>query len=304
MTVGDGQLYGDNFLESGGVTPVPIPPGPTGRFRFGFPSNNPLLTIIASIIGHYSGVYPPAAWAGLFNVLGTRRYEMDIAQDESGKLSYLGTMEGVTTKDNNSQLSGAIGAMSTVDGKPTAKLKGSFDHKIDGIPGKSKGNANIPVEVINIGGIDSIAGTAGYSGKIGGVPFSDRNLPFQADAPQGTVGNLKKDWTLQLDIIGKQDARGRTYIVASAQLVLPNGDTIVFPEKTTHYSTKTGYSLSFKGGTNNTAIPPRVDKKTSILIKGMTLTKQGNVWQPTAGTITYKFFGQQGSGNLLDFYVP
>jgi hypothetical protein len=47
-----------------------------------------------------------------------------------------------------------------------------------------------------------------------------------------------------------------------------------------------------------------VDKKTSILIKGMTLTKQGNVWQPTAGTITYKFFGQQGSGNLLDFYVP
>jgi hypothetical protein len=115
---------------------------------------------------------------------------------------------------------------------------------------------------------------------------------------------LKTDWTLQLDITGKQDARGKTYIVASSQLVLPNGDTIVFPEKRTSYSTKNGYSLSFKGGTNNTVIPPRVDKKTSILIKGMTLTKQGNVWQPTAGSITYKFFGQQGSGNLLDFYVP
>jgi len=304
MAVNDGQLYGDNFLESGGVTPVMPPPGPTGKFRFAFPTNNPLLTIIASIIGHYSGVYPPAAFSGLLNVLGTRTYEMDIAQDESGKLSYMGTVQGVTTQDNNSQLSGAIGAISTVDGKPTAKLKGSFDDKVDGTPGKSKGTANIPVEVINIGGIDSVAGTASYSGKIGGVPFSDRNVPFQVDAPLGTVGNLKKDWTLQLDITGKQDAKGKTYIVASSQLVLPNGDTIVFPEKKTRYSTKSGYALSFKGGTNVTVNPPKVDKKTSILIKGMTLTKQGNVWQPTAGTITYKFFGQQGSGNLLDFYVP
>jgi hypothetical protein len=301
MAVGDGQLYGDNFSETGGVAPIAIAPGPTGRFRFGFPTNNPLLAIIASIIGHYSGFYPPAAWTGLFNILGIRRYEMDIAQDESGKLSYMGTMDGVTTKDDNTQLSGPIGAMSSVNGKPMAKFKGSFDHKYDGIPGKVTGNANIPVEVINIGGIDSVSGMANDRGKIGSVPFSDKNVPFQVDAPLGAVANLKKDWSFQLDLTGKQDARGKTYIVASLQLLLPNGDTIVFPEKRTNYSTRTGYSLSFTGGTNVTINPPKVDRKTSIKIKGMTLVKQGKVWQPTAGTITYKFLGQQGSGNLLDF---
>jgi hypothetical protein len=301
MAVGDGQLYGDNFSETGGVAPIAIAPGPTGRFRFGFPTNNPLLAIIASIIGHYSGFYPPAAWTGLFNILGIRRYEMDIAQDESGKLSYMGTMDGVTTKDDNTQLSGPIGAISSVNGKPMAKFKGSFDHKYDGIPGKVTGNANIPVEVINIGGIDSVSGMANDRGKIGSVPFSDKNVPFQVDAPLGAVANLKKDWSFQLDLTGKQDARGKTYIVASLQLLLPNGDTIVFPEKRTNYSTRTGYSLSFTGGTNVTINPPKVDRKTSIKIKGMTLVKQGKVWQPTAGTITYKFLGQQGSGNLLDF---
>jgi hypothetical protein len=302
MSVDNGQLYGDNFKEDGGVPWTGPFIGPTGSFRFAFPANSPLLPIIASITGHYSGVYPPPAWAGLLKVLGIRRYEMDIAQDESGKLFYMGTMEGVTTRDNNSQLSGALGAVSTVNGKPTAKIKGSFDHNIDGKPGKSGGTANIPVEVIKIAGIDSVAGIASYNGKIDGVPFSDKNVPFQVDAPLGTVENLKKDWTLQLDFATKQPPKGKSYIVASAQLVLPNGDTIVFPEKRTVYNKNTGYTVSFSRGTNTTA--QKIDTKTSILIKGMTLEKQGAVWQPTAGTLTYKFFGQKGTGNLMEFVAP
>ena len=302
MIVNDGQMYGDNFREDGGVPWTGPFIGPTGRFRFVFPANSPLLAAIASITGHYSGVYPPPAWAGLLRVLGVRGYEMDIAQDEFGKLSYMGTMEGVTTRDNNSQISGALGSVSTVNGKPTAKFKGSFDHNVDGNLGKSAGTADIPVEVINVGGIDSVAGTTSYSGKIKGVPFSDKNIPFQVDAPLGTVQNLKKDWTLQLDIASRQDAKGKSYLVASAELLLSNGDTIVFPERKTKYSATKGYSLSFSRGTNTRTNLP--DKKTSISIKGMTMTQQqDDSWQPTGGTITYRFLGQQGSGNLVDF-VP
>jgi hypothetical protein len=88
-----------------------------------------------------------------------------------------------------------------------------------------------------------------------------------------------------------------------AQIALPSGDTIVFPERKTKYSAAKGYSLSFKGGTNTrTSLP---DKKTSISIKGMTMTQQQDgSWQPTGGTISYGFLGQQGSGNLMDFVAP
>jgi hypothetical protein len=283
MTVSDGQLYGDNFLESGGVTPVIPPPGPTGRFNFRY---NPLLTAIFNLTGHYAG----------FDPVLNRNYGLDVAQDESGKLSVLGTMDGIKNKDDGTDISGIAGTIRTVDGKPTAQVKGSFTGTCDGVPVMTNTTARMS------GDTSGVLVTENHRGKLGGVPFKGTRDNFVA--PSTGLDNLKSDWTLQLDITTEQDARGKTYMVASAQLVLPNGDTIVFPEKKTRYSTKSGYSLSFKGGTNVTVNPPKVSKKTSILIKGMTLTKQGNVWQPTAGTITYKFFGQQGSGNLLDFYVP
>jgi hypothetical protein len=44
-----------------------------------------------------------------------------------------------------------------------------------------------------------------------------------------------------------------------------------------------------------------VDKKSKVMIKGMTLEKQGQVWKPTGGTMSYQFLGQKGQGNLLDF---
>ena len=94
----------------------------------------------------------------------------------------------------------------------------------------------------------------------------------------------------------------KSAIMASANLTLPNGDHIVFPAKKTKYSAK-GYKLSFKGGTNVTIIPNAVDKKTAISITGMTLTKPGSTWVPTAGTISYQFLGQKGTADLMDF-VP
>ena len=92
--------------------------------------------------------------------------------------------------------------------------------------------------------------------------------------------------------------------MSSAQLLLPNGDTISYPEKLTKYSATKGYTLSFKGGTNVTVMPNRIDKKSSILIKGLTFIQQGSDWNPTGGTITYQFLGQKGTANLLDFVAP
>ena len=95
--------------------------------------------------------------------------------------------------------------------------------------------------------------------------------------------------------------KGKERTVAGARLTLPNGDTIVFPEKVTRYSATKGYSLSFNRGTNITVNPTRIDKKSSISIKRMTL---GPGSQPTGGTIVYQFLGQKGTANLTDFLAP
>jgi hypothetical protein len=57
MAIASGQMYVDNFSETGGVTPSDAPaPDPVGTFQFAFPTNNTLLTRILSIAGNYTGV--------------------------------------------------------------------------------------------------------------------------------------------------------------------------------------------------------------------------------------------------------
>ena len=289
MIVYDGEMYGDNFKEDGGVPWGGPVPEPKGSFRFAFPAGNPLLIAILNLTGNYRGFFSLQQ--------RQRNYAMDVAQDESGKLSVMGTMDGIKNKDGAPEISGA-GTVTTVNAKPTAKLKGNFTGTVDEVPATASITASGPVEVNDIGGRDGFIGTYSSKGKYGGVPFKGSRETF--DAPEGTSQNLKKEWTLQLDITSRQDSKGKSYLVASAELLLPNGDTIVFPEKKTKYSAAKGYSLSFKGGTNTrTSLP---DKKTSIAIKGMTMTlQQDGSWQPNAGTITYQFLGQRGSGNLIDF---
>jgi hypothetical protein len=295
MTVADGQLYGDNFVEAGGVPPRLDAPGPTGRFNFAFPSNNPLLTAILSIMGSYRGF---DSWFGKQK----RNYTMDVAQDETGKVVGMGTMDGAINSSGTPEITGA-GAVTTVNGKPTAQLKGSFSGTFDGVAATASTTLRGPLEATDLGGgTAGFFGTGSLKGKAGGVPFSGTRESF--NAPDGTAEHLKKGWTFRLDIVGKQDAKGKVYLAASSQLLLPNGDTIVFPEKKTKYSAQTGYSLTFKGGTNITASPPRVDKKSSILIKGMTLVQDGKTWKPTGGTLTYGFLGQKGTGTLADFIAP
>ncbi len=295
MTVPAGQMHLDNFSETGGIVGgTGTRPEPVGNFNFPFPTGNPLLTKIASITGNYHGTSPTVA---------QRPYDVDVAQDESGKIMAMGTIEGVEDANGNSEIGGQVGSVRTVNEEPVAQLKGSFKGTVDDATVSFKGSGSGPVELVDVGGDPGVAGTTTYSMKVDGVPFSGKNVAVEYVAPPGAEDNLKIDWNLQLDIAAKT-VGGKERIVASAILVLPNGDSVAFPERVVKYSEAKGYKLVFKKGTNTTANPDRLDKKTSIILTGLKFVKNGDDWEPTAGTINYSFLGQKGIEDLTEFLVP
>jgi hypothetical protein len=295
MSVPAGQMTLDNFNETGGVAPGGgVRPEPVGSFPFVFNTGNPLLTRIASITGNYKGVTPTAA---------ARNFDLDIAQDESGKLVALGTVDGIADASGAPDVGGSVGAVKTVNGEPVAQIKGSFKGSRDGESASVSGTLSGPVEVDGSGAVPAIGGTGSYQSKVAGVPFSGKNVPVRIDAPEGTDEGLKQDWSLQL-VLAAKTIGGKEKIVASATLVLPDGDTLVFPEKAVKYSPAKGYKLTFKKGTNTTANPDKIDPKTTILLSGLKFAKTGDAWVPDAGTITYQFLGQKGVANLMEFIAP
>ena len=217
----------------------------------------------------------------------------------------MGTIEGIQDKKGSPDLSGNVGTIKTVNGEPTVQLKGSFTGTRDDVPATAQRNSNRARKGDACAAQMALWERAVTEAKLAACRSRERTCRSRLLLrTPGPFNNLKKDWTLQLDFATKQPPKGKSYIVASAQLVLPNGDTIVFAEKRTTYNKKTGYTVSFSRGTNTTVNPQKIDTKTSISIKGMTLVKRGTGWQPTAGTLTYKFFGQKGTGNLMDFVAP
>ncbi len=305
MSVPAGQMHLDNFSETGGVASSGgTPPAPTGSFPFAFPSNNELLTRILSLTGNYQGVSP---------IVPQRAYNFDVAQDESGKIMSMGTVSGVQDGSGNGDLAQNLGQVRTVNGEPVAEVKSSFSGSADGMDASFKSSGAFPLDPSPVSNLArtanavaaplEVAGTATYSGKANGIPFSGKNEPLQFEAPPGSENNVKQDWSLQLDISNKV-IQGKPSTVASATLVLPDGTTIQFPEKKVKYSVTKGYSLAFKKGTNVTVVPNVVDAKTAVSLTGLVLVQQGADWIPTAGTITYSFLGQKGVEDLTDFLAP
>jgi hypothetical protein len=296
MPVPAGQMTFDNFSETGGVTPSGGPrPEPTGSFPFVFPTGNDLITRIISLTGNYQGISPTTA---------QRAYSIDVAQDESGKIAAMGTIEGIEDKTGSSQLTANVGSVKTVDAEPVATLKVGFQGALDDTDVTYKASATIPAELVDLGGGEmGVMGSGSYKAKLGGVPFAGSNVPVDLVAPPGSEDNLKEEWSLQLDLAAKI-VKGKERIVASAILVRPDGDVIEFPEKAVKYSQATGYKLSFKKGTNTTANPDVIDAKTTILLTGLKFVKVGDAWEPEAGTITYQFLGQKGVENLMEFVAP
>lgn len=284
-------------FSGGGTTPVI---DPTGAFGFSFPTNNALLTAITDLSGTYTGV--------TISAKHPRHYNVSVAQDESGKLSGVGTVEGVVPQGGSSSnatiTTGAVGAITTVNNQPTAQLKGKFEGTIDGATTTASGSGQGPVAVSNVGGTNVVTGTASIKANVGGVPYSIKNAPLTLPVSPDAASHIHKSWNIALTITNTASASAKSSIMTSALLTLPNGDQISFLPKKTKYSAKTGYSLSFKGGTNITVVPNKVDKKTTVSIKGMTLTKTGTIWNPTAGTISYQFLGQKGTADLMAFLGP
>ena len=272
---------------------------PTGAFGFSFPTNNASLTAITDLSGTYTGT--------TVSVKHPRHYNVSVAQDDSGKLSGVGTVEGIAPQGAvkvNGVLgatatidTGIIGAITTVNNQPTAQLKGKFDGTIDGAAATASGSGQGPVAVTT----NCVNGTASIKANIGGVPYSQNNMPLTLPVSSTAASHIHKSWSIALTITNTASAGAKSSIMASAILTLPNGDHIAYPLKKTKYSSTKGYSLSFKGGTNVTVVPNAVDKKSAVSIKGMTLTKPATTWTPTAGTISYQFLGQKGTADLMTF---
>jgi hypothetical protein len=306
MAINAGLVFGDNFVETGGVTPTGGPsPDPIGNFRFSFPSN-PLLTAIFNLTGNYRGNYRhKTAPAGDVPPLPYKReYTIDAAQDESGKLALMATMDGVVDSTGSPEIQGGAGAVSTVNATPTAEVKLDFAGTVDGATAEGSAATTGPIEIVDVrGGRPGIAPTSSYTGKVAGVPLTLSNQLTPTTLNPANLANLRNDWAFVLDV-HRTVVKGEEMTVASAQLVLPGGDTIAFAEKVVRYSPSRGYSLSFKRGINITANPPRPDRKCAITIRGLTLAPQGSGWLPTGGTISYQFLGQKGKADLLGFITP
>lgn len=282
------------FSGSNPVTPV----DPTGNFPLSFPTNNAALAAITDLTGNYTGVTPTA---------NQRAYNVDVAQDESGKLIAQGTVAGIAVNSSSRSavtsdvLSYNVGAITTVNNKPTLKTKGLFNGTIDGKVASSSGSGQAPVEIATVGGTNCISGTGSYVAKVDGVPLAPvKNQAILVPTPPDAASHIRKAWSISLSITNKVNAKThKAYIGATSVLTRPDGDVITYPEQVVKYSTKTGYSLTLKSGSNVTAQVS--DKKSTVAIKGMKLEKTGNVYVPTAGTLSYQFLGQKGTGDLMLF---
>ncbi|MEA3207322.1 MAG: hypothetical protein QOE70_379 [Chthoniobacter sp.] len=281
---------------------------PTGSFAFTFPTSKPGVIPVVDMTGNYQGNTP---------TMNHRPYNVAVAMDDEGKVDSEGTIQGVATSGGSTQLAALVGSVKTKNGEPIGQGKGKFEGTLDGVAaqGSASGSGPVKFDVLNdsVGGRSvaggsaptvAVAGTGSYDAKVGIMAFKDKNMPVSVPVSQGGEGNIKKAWSLQLDISKKTNATtGKPYIAASSILTLPNGDKIAFAEKVVKFSVKDGYSLKFTKGTNTTRDPDVLDKKTTVQLSKMHLEEQSGVWKPIDGAIDYSFLGQKGKASVADF-VP
>lgn len=110
------------------------------------------------------------------------------------------------------------------------------------------------------------------------------------------VPNPSTNWRLRLEIRTKVNAQtALPNLTATAQLSLPDGDTLVFPEVPARYSVSTGYTLTFKRG-KTIPTSPATDRQTVLIIRNLIFSGSAGNWQPHGGTITYRRGVERQSG--------
>lgn len=277
------------------------------------------VTSIVDITGNYKGTVPDEGPIGGLNT-GGRAYNVDVAMDESGKLSSMGTVTGVANAQGGAQISGGSGSVKTVNNKPNALLKGSFKGSVDGEQvsgsGKAQGDA-----VIDSGGSSGslltlsagtpeVSGMVSGSGKVGKERYAAKPTEASVELTPQQVNNLKKNWGLSLKLDEKQDAKGKNYVEASGELRLSNGEYSRFGPQKVKYSATKGYSIRFSKGrkldsAKNPVLDkkgqPVIDRKSTVTISEMGFTGNPGSWTPIKGNLSYQFLGQKGRGNLAEF---
>lgn len=287
---------------------------PTGTFSGNYVEGAGL-TAMADVTGNYNGTT---------TVNGTARdYNADLAMDESGKITALGTATGIANKAGSPTISGSVGSIKTVADKPTAALKGTFAGSVDGDLTTASGSASGDCVLKTVVADKKLEGVAGGSAVRASQKYTAKSEPRSIVVPPEDVAKLKKDWGLTLTFKEVTPAKGKKYVEVDAKLHLTSGEYSDYPAKKATYSAKNGYSISFTNGLKlnrseqqiyvknpKTGLDkldrkgnkiPVYDKKSTVKITKMLLDQSGSAWTPASGTIQYKFLGQSGKGDLKTF---
>ena len=112
-----------------------------------------------------------------------------------------------------------IGAITTVNNKPTAQLKGKFEGTVDGQAAAGSGSGQGPVDVGNIGGTNVVTGTATYKAKVGEVSYSQKNVPLALPVGPAAASHIHKSWNIALTITNTASAGAKSSIMASEAFI-------------------------------------------------------------------------------------
>lgn len=289
---------------------------PEGDHNVAFPSSPPEdLAPVSDVTGHYSG---NSQLRGLtFAHETTRNYDLDLAEDEAGKIIIMGTLTGVSSDKTGTTLN-LSSKMKTVKNVPTMKVHTNFKGTLDGLPIKSNSTATIPITLSpNVDSttrqdsvwLDKVPSTyfakadLKYVAVQSGIRYHDKNLPVKKDASSTIENNFTngKKWSIKVSVseeyvtVGKKTKK---IIYAAGTLSLPN-NIVTFSKVKIRYTVPKGISVKFKHGID---LSGEIDKKSTINIKKMTMREESDhSWTITGGTITYKIMNQKGKGSLLDF---
>lgn len=277
-------------------------PNPTGDFALNFPDGK--ATRMLDVTGHYTGTTGGR--------VGSRNYSGDIAMDDSGKLTGMGTVDGVVPTGGG-PVTGALGSLKTLHDTPSASLKGSFTGTIDGKATSAAGTAGGPLVINNAGGGKlSVSGVAAGNAKLDGTRYSAKPIAGAVPVTVAQAGTVKKTWKLDLKLREETNPKTlRKTVYGSSILTLPDGDKTSFKEKRLTFSVKNGYSVLFSAGikldgVGNPILDPKTgkpvtDRKSSVRITKMRIVGVPGHWIVTDGLFTYSFLGQKGKGNPRDF---
>lgn len=252
--------------------------------------------------GHYTGE------------VNCRAYTLDMAVDSSGKIDAVGNVAGVTPAAKSVKSIMAVndleagGSLKTINGKPQTSLKGGTKGTIDGLPASGTGAVTYPLEISSN---STLSGVGQGSGTENGTKYVEKAQPVTAPVDPNEAAQVSKDWGFTLAITEETNLKGKLEVFVSGNLTLPNGDKTSFPKKKTRYSLKNGYAVMFSQGTmldgNGDPIldlkgKETKDKKSVVKITKMTFAPGAT--SPSAGKVEYKFLGQKGAGDLLEFLTP